>query len=304
MTKYSTVFRARWLRAAIAAGILTSGAAEIAGAQALVVPPTNPAAVVQQRVGLTDIEVRFNRPAVKGREIFGALVPFDQVWRTGSDSSTKISFNTAVRFSGTDVEAGTYELFTIPGRQTWFVMLQPNRTQWGSYAYDPEKDVARVPVQARSAGESLESFTIGFRNVGRNSATLEIGWDRTRVPVRIEIDVVAQVVPRIEDAMKADGRKPYFLAAMFYFENDLDLAKAAEWMAAAIAEQPGHIGMLHRLALILEKKGDYKGALAAAQQSLAGAQKAARELRDEYTRLNTPLIERLKAKVRVEPGGQ
>jgi len=112
--------------------------------------------------------------------------------------------------------------------------------------------------------------------------------------VRIEVDVVGQMVPKIQAAMAADGRKPYFLAAMFYFENDLDLDQAAAWMRAALAEQPGHIGMLHRLALILAKKGDIAGAIAAATESLEGAKKSGRELREEYTRLNTALLSRLR----------
>lgn len=262
-----------------------------------VVPPTNPAAVVQQRVGLTDIEVRFNRPSVRGRAVFGALVPYDQVWRTGSDSSTKVTFSTDVTVQGVAVQAGTYELFSIPGRDTWTVILQKNQTQWGSYSYDPARDLVRVAVAPRHSAETIESFAIDFRDVTRDAATMVIGWERVQVPVRISIDVVAQVVPRIQEAMKAEGRRPYFLAAMFYFENDLDLAQAAEWMAAALAEQPGHIGMLHRQALILEKKGDYASALAAAERSLAGAQESARELREEYTRLNEPVITRLKRRL-------
>ncbi len=139
----------------------------------------------------------------------------------------------------------------------------------------------------------VESFTIGLDDLRANGATLHLTWDRARVPVALGVDVVALTVPRIEAAMKADGKRPYFPAAMFYFENGLDLDLAARWMAAALAESPGHIGMLHRQALILEKKGDRDGAIRAARASLAGAASAARELREEYTRLNTALLARL-----------
>jgi len=259
-----------------------------------VVPVTNPPGSLKQRVGATDIEVSYNRPSVKGRKIFGELVRYGQVWRTGSDSATKITFGTAVKVNGADVPAGAYELFTIPGESEWTVIIHQNKSQWGSYSYDAANDVARVTAKPAALSEPVETFTIGVGDLTAASATLNILWEKTRVPVTITVDVVGLVMPQIAAAMQAEGRKPYFTAAMFYYENNLDLDQAAAWMNAAIAERPGHIGMLHRLALILAKKGDKPGALAAARQSLDGAQKVGPELRDEYTRLNTALIEKLK----------
>lgn len=256
-------------------------------------PRTNPPGVVRQRVGVTDIEVRYNRPSVKGREIFGALVPYGQVWRTGSDEATTVTFSTAATVGGAPIPAGTYELFTVPGRDQWIVIVHKHMSQWGSYRYDPANDVARVRVTPVTLASAVENFTVSIDDVTSRTSVLNLTWDRTRVPVLITVDTVGLTVPRIEAAMRADGRKPYFLAAMFYFENDLDLEQAAAWMAAALAESPGHIGMLYRQALILEKKGDREGAIAAARASLAGAATAARELREEYTSLNTALLARL-----------
>jgi Protein of unknown function (DUF2911) len=285
----------------VVAGLIAAPcAAQSAGAPALVIPPTNPRASVEQRVGMTDIEVSYSRPGVKGREVFGALVPWGQVWRTGSDNATRIRFSTAVKLNGVAVPAGSYELFTVPGRSAWTVIIHADQSQWGSYSYDPANDVARTTATPVELPELVESFTIGFSNVKSGSASLDIQWERTRVPVTIEVDVVGQVVPLIEAAMKAEGRKPYFLAAMFYYENKVDIDKAAEWITAAVAEQPTHIGMLHRQALILAEKGDTTGALEAARRSLAGAATSERELREEYTRLNTALIERL-TRARFEP---
>jgi hypothetical protein len=266
------------------------------GAQvpALVIPPTNPPAVVSQRVGATDVEVRYNRPGVKGRTIFGELVPFGQVWRTGSDSATRISFSTPVTVNGAAIPAGTYEQFTIPGASRWTVIIHQNRSQWGSYSYDPANDVARIITAPVKTPDLVETFTITIDDLARSAATMNIAWEHTRVPLRLEVDVVGQMVPKIMAAMASEGRRPYFLAAMFYFENDLDLDQAAAWMAAAIAEQPGHIGMLYRQALILAKKGDTPGAIAAATRSLDGAAKANRELREEYTKLNTVLLAKLR----------
>ncbi len=258
-------------------------------------PTTNPRAVVRQRVAATEIEVTYNRPSVRGRTIFGGLVPYGQVWRTGSDATTKISFSTPVTLNETPLEAGTYELFSIPGEQEWVVILQQNHSQWGSYSYDPKNDAARLKVQPVPLRDRVESFTIGFDELTTNAATLNLAWDQIRVPIRIAVDIRATVVPQLEAALQAEGRRPYFLAAMFYFENNLDLDRAAELMALALKDNPGHIGMLYRQALILDKKGDRAGAIAAAESSLAGAATTASpELRDEYTRLNTALLARLR----------
>jgi Protein of unknown function (DUF2911) len=257
-------------------------------------PTTNPRAVVRQAIAATEVEVTYGRPRVKGRTIFGALVPYDQVWRTGSDAATRIRFSTPVSIEGVPVGEGDYELFTIPGEKEWVVILQPARSQWGSYSYDPANDAARVTVQPLALHDRVESFTIGFDDVTTNAAILAIAWDRIRVPVRLTVDVRATVVPQLEAALQADGKRPYFLGAMFYYENDLDLDRAAELIALALESQPNHVGMLYRQALILDKKGDRDGAIAAAERSLAAAADQNPELRDEYIRLNTALLSRLR----------
>jgi hypothetical protein len=276
------------------AAVLAAGAV-LAQGPAFEVPTTNSKAVVRQRVAATDIEVTYNRPSVRGRVIFGALVPYGEVWRTGSDAATRISFSTPVTVNGAPIDAGTYELFSIPGEREWVVIIHQDRSQWGSYSYDPAYDVARVTAQPVALHDRVETFTVSLDEVTTNEATLNIAWDRIRVPVRIAIDIEATVVPQLEAALQAEGRRPYFLAAMFYFENDLDIERAAELMALAVEANPTHIGMLYRQALILERKGDLPGAIAAAERSLSGAASASRELRDEYTRLNTALLARLRS---------
>ena len=118
-------------------------------------PTTNPTATIKQRIGVTDIEVTFSRPGVRGREIFGALVPYGHVWRTGADSATKLTFSTAARVGGAEVPAGTYELFTIPGETAWTVIIHPNKSQWGSYTYDAANDLARIEVKPISLSEKI-----------------------------------------------------------------------------------------------------------------------------------------------------
>jgi hypothetical protein len=259
------------------------------------IPTTNPEAMVQQYLASTRIEIKYHRPSVRDRVIFGGLVPYDKVWRTGSDAATTVSFSTPVEIEGARVEAGAYELFTIPGKEYWTVILQNAQSQWGSYSYDPSDDAARVDVKPVVLDASVESFTISVDDIKPNTAIINITWDRVRVPVRITIDLEETVIPQLEAALSAEGRRPYFLAAMFYYENDLDIDRAAELMTLAVAERPKHMGMLYRLALILERKGDISGAINAAERSLAEAKAAdAGELQDEYIGLNAVLLERLK----------
>jgi hypothetical protein len=218
------------------------------------------------------------------------------VWRTGSDAATKISFSTPVSIGGTKIDSGAYELFTIPGKDEWIVILQQTRNQWGSYRYEEQYDVARAAVKPVKLHETVETFTMSIDDVRNSDAVLNISWENIRVPVTIAIDLKETVVPPLEAALLAEGRRPYFHAAMFYYENDIDIDRAAELMNLALEQNPGHLGMLYRLALILERKGDIAGAIAAAEKSLAATESVGEELKAEYVKLNTELLERLSRK--------
>lgn len=260
-------------------------------------PQASPPTVLKQQVGITDIEITYNRPSMKGRQVFGGLVPYGEIWRTGANNATRIAFSTPVKFGGADVPAGTYELFSIPNEKEWTVILQApqEKPQWGSYAYDPKNDVARVTAPVASLAAPSETFWIGLNDLRDNSATLNFTWEKTRVSVPITVDTVGLLAPQIEAVMAGEAeKKPYFPAAMFYLDNNHDLPKALEWMNAAIAARPGQMWMVYRKALLLEKMGDKAGAKAAAEESLALTGKApAGSLRDEYTRLNQALIARV-----------
>jgi hypothetical protein len=257
-------------------------------------PQASPTATLKQRIGLTDIELVYSRPSAKGRVMLGGLNPYGEVWRTGANSATRVSFSTPVTIEGARVDAGTYELFTIPGRDEWTVILQKATKQWGAYTYDPKGDVARVTVRPVALAEPVETFTIGFNDIRDESATLNLIWEKTRVPVKLNVDVTGTLVPQIEAAMAAPGRRPYAQAAMFYLDHNLDLDKAVAWMDAAIAEQPDVFYYLYHKARILAKRGDKAAAIAAATQSRDLAAKATGPEKDEYVRLNEALIASLK----------
>jgi hypothetical protein len=254
-------------------------------------PPASPTCTLKQRVGLTDIEIVYSRPGVKDRVIFGGLVPYDQVWRTGANSATRITFSTPVKFQGSSLDAGTYELFTIPSKGEWTVILQKAGKQWGAYAYKAENDTLRVKAKPVELATPFETFTIGIGDLRDESATLNLVWEKTRVPVTLEFDITSKLVAQIEAVMASDAaKKPYASAAMFYRDHNLDLKKALGWMDAAIAAQPDAYYLVYHKARILAKMGDKAGAIAAAQQSIALAAKDNGAAKDEYTRLNETLI--------------
>jgi hypothetical protein len=258
-------------------------------------PAASPACTLKQRIGLTDIEVSYSRPSMKGRKIFGGLEPNGKVWRTGANSATKITFNTPVKFNGTEVPAGTYELFTIPNPTEWTVIIHKDTSEWGAYTYDAKNDVARITSAPVATTEPVETFEIGFANVRDESATLFLTWEKTYVPIKIEVDVAHTLVPQIEAVMASDAsKKPYFPAALFYLDHNLDLPKAASWMDTAIAENPKAFYYSYHKARLLAKMGDKAGALAAAQKSLDGANQASGSIKDEYVRLNEALIATLR----------
>ncbi len=242
-------------------------------------PAASPACTLKQRVGLTDVEVVYSRPGIKGREVFGGIVPYGVVWRTGANSATKITFSTAVKLEGNDIPAGTYSLFTIPGEDEWTVIINKEANQWGSFRYDTNKDLVRFTVTPRPLLDPpLETFTIEFTRITDESAVLMLIWDKTIVPIRLQVDVVSTVVPQIEAAMAAPGKKSdgfYFQAAGFYYDHDLDLDKALKWVDAGLADKPMiAFEMMHLKAEILAKQGDKAGAIAAAKESSDLAVKA------------------------------
>jgi hypothetical protein len=261
----------------------------------LVLPESSPASTLKQRVGVTDIEIVYWRPSLRGRTAFGGLAPYGSLWRTGANGATRVTVSTDVKVQGSVLPAGTYELFSIPGKEEWTVIFQKPAKQWGSYKYDQANDVLRVTAKPAALPSPVESFTISLGDLRDDSATLALAWEKTRVPLKLQIDTAGIMVPKIEAFMAGPAaKKPYVPAAMYYLDNNLDLKKALAWMDAAIAENPKAFYFVYRKAKVLAKMGDKAGALAAAQASLAGAAQASGEIKEEYTRLNNDLIASLK----------
>lgn len=255
-------------------------------------PSPSPACTIKQRVGLTDIEVVYSRPSMKGRDIFGdgGLVPSGKVWRTGANNATKITFSTTVKLNGTDVPAGSYALYTIPGESAWTIILNKGVGKSGTQ-YDEKDDVVRFEASPLQLSTTIETFTIEFNRIRDDSAVLNIVWANTVVPIHIELDLVGKLVPQIEALMTSDAsNKPYYQAAMFYYDHGQDLKKASAWIDAAIKQREAHY-IVYLKAKILAKLGDKEGAIAAAKRSIELA-KAANDT--GYVKMNEDLISSLK----------
>jgi hypothetical protein len=262
---------------AIACGLLLAASA-LAQTPKVDFPAASPACTLKQRVGLTDIEIVYSRPGVKERTIFGGIVPYGKVWRTGANNATKITFSAPVKLNGMEIPAGTYALFTIPGEDEWTVIINKGAAQWGAFQYDEKADVARFKVSPMQLAEQIETFTIEFNEIRDESAVLNLVWDHVVVPVKIEIELTSKIVPQIEAAMASPDKKSdgfYFQAATFYYNHDQDLKKALDWVNAGLADKSRiAYEMLHLKAQILAKQGDKAGAIAAAKESSELAIKA------------------------------
>jgi tetratricopeptide (TPR) repeat protein len=266
-------------------------------AQQLRLPAMSPTVRLREDFSTSYIELVYARPSKRGREVFGKLVPYGEVWRTGANSSTRIKFGEEVKFGGQVVPAGTYALFTIPDPKEWTIILNKDTSQWGAYDYRPELDLLRVKAKPRTSNTAMESFSIGLENLQPEAAELTLRWDKSRVSVPIMADPDARIMAQIEAAMKTD-KKPYFAAAQYYYSTGKDLNQAITWLDESIKQQPSYYAYYWKGKML--QKADRKAEAAeAARQSLAlvKSEKNA-PTRDEYTRLNEQLLKEVGGKKR------
>jgi len=277
----------------LAAALAFASAAIAQNAPRFEFPAPSTTATLKQRVGITDIEIVYSRPGMKGRPIYGGLVPYGEVWRTGANNATKLTFSTEVKLNGNTIPAGTYALFTIPGEKEWTIIINKGAAQWGVFQYDEKVDVVRFKASPMKISQPVETFTMEFNDITDDSARLDLIWDHTVVPIKFETDLTSpeKFVPRIEEALAGENAgRYYYPAAMYFYDHGLDLQKAKKWIDAALAQREAHY-MVHLKAKILAKLGDKEGAIAAAKHStelvIAAKDKG-------YVKLNEALIASLK----------
>lgn len=255
-------------------------------------PQPSPKAEVQQVVGLTDVEVEYSRPSTKGRTIFGDLVPFGKLWRTGANANSTVSFSEDVVIDGKTLKKGKYALFTNPKADNWEIFFYTDTDNWGN----PEKwDDSKVALKANAKPEMLnrkvESLTIAVNDLDNDSGHLEISWEKTLVSLKFEVPTQKAAMASIEKALAGPTAGDYFSSAQYYFQSNGDLNKALEYVNKAIGMvKPGtDIPFWHQRlkSLIQAKLGDKKGAIETANLSMAGAQKADNA---DYVKMNKDSI--------------
>ena len=253
-------------------------------------PAPSPTQTIKQDFGLAAIEVKYSRPITKGRKVYGDLVPFGQVWRTGANAATLITFNDAVQIEGKKIDSGTYALYTIPNKGSWVIILNKGVKNWGSDGYTADDDVARVTVKTEELKNAVESFTIQFANVKPESADLQIMWENTLVNVPIKTEVKNSIKASLETALQSD-KKPYWQAMQFYNEWDNNPAKALEYADLAVQENPKAFYMWLYKARLEKATGNKTKAMESSKKSLELAKEAKN---NDYIKMNEELQKTLK----------
>ncbi|MGW9686063.1 DUF2911 domain-containing protein [Flagellimonas sp. 2504JD1-5] len=247
-------------------------------------PQPSPSSKLKQTVGLTEVKVEYSRPSMRGRTIFGNLVPYDKLWRTGANKNSTITFGDDVTIDGQEVKAGSYAVFTKPGESSWEVIFYADTNNWGTpQNWDDSKVAAKTTAQVYTMPMSVETFTMTIDDLHNNGATLGMLWDKSYVGVKFEVPTLAKAQKSIETVMAGPSAGDYYASASYYYEEGKDLNKAKEWIAKAVEMRPDAFWVMRRQSLILAKLGDKKGAIEAAKQSLKVAEEAGNA---DYVKLN------------------
>lgn len=255
-----------------------------ASAQSINTPQPSPTQYVKQDFALSQVEISYSRPSMKGRTIFGDLVPYGKLWRTGANQATTFTFGEDVTLNGTAVKAGKYSVITKPGKDEWTVMLCDPKVAANTYKAGDE--VAVFMATPQTMPMQVETFLIATDNHTSNSMEIGMMWSNVYVPIKVEADIDTKIMSQIDKVMSGDNL-PYFAAASYYYENGKDMKKAMMWADKAVAQQPTAYWVAHLKAKIQAKSGDKKGAMATAKKSMELAEKAGNM---DYVKLNKDLM--------------
>ena len=265
--------------------ILCLGAIGFSNAQ-IKTPQPSPFTKIEQKVGLTDVTLEYSRPGVKGRTVFGDLVPFNKLWRTGANKNSIITFSDDVKIAGNDVKAGSYSIFVKPTATKWEVSFYNDTNNWGTpEKWDDSKVVAKTSVDVTKTTELVESFTMAINHLKNDSAVMNIVWENSSVSVPFSVPTDKNAVASIEKAMAGASAADYFSAARYYLEGDKDMDKAKSWIDKAVEmtnDKPRY-WYLRQQSLIYAKMGSKKEAISIANNSMKLAEKAGN---DDYVKMN------------------
>ena len=255
-------------------------------AQLIQTPQPSPSAKMEQTVGLTNVTVEYSRPSMKGRSIFGNLVPYDKLWRTGANKNTTVTFSDNVTIGGKELKAGSYAIFTKPGEAVWEVIFYSDTNNWGTpQKWDDSKVALMTKAQVQEMPMPIETFTITVDDLHNNGATLGMLWENVYVGVPFTVPTQEKTVKSIETVMSGPSANDYYAAASYYYDEGKDLEKAKEWIDKAVAmDKEGRaFWVMRKQSLIYAMLGDKQGAIEAAKRSLASAEAAKNA---DYVKLN------------------
>jgi len=253
-------------------------------------PKPSPSATIIQTVGLTDIKIEYSRPAMRGREVMGNLVPYGELWRTGANANTKISFSDPVIISGVEIPEGTYALYTRPGKKMWEVFFYKKSDNWSlPKVWDANQIAVVSESSATKTEKSVKSFTIGLENLTNNNVELTISWENTMVTTLIKVPTVKKTMASIDKTLSNNPKaSDYYSSAVYFLNSGLDLNQAKNWMEMAIDKGNNKYFHLRQYSLILAGLGDNEAAIEAAKKSYELAKIAGN---GDYLKMNKKSIE-------------
>ena len=252
-------------------------------------PQASPKSLVKQTVGLTEVEIEYSRPGVKGRTIFGDLVPFGKMWRMGANANSTVSFSEDVVIDGKTLPKGKYALFATPRGDMWEIIFYSDTNNWGlPETWSDAKAIVRTNVKPEMLNRNVENLTIGINNLQNDSANLEISWEKTVVPVKFQVPTHKAALASIEKALAGPTAADYFASAQYFYQSNGDMNKALTYVNKALElsdQKPFYF--YRQKSLIQAKLGDKKGAIETAKISLAASQKANNA---DYVKMNQDSI--------------
>ncbi len=258
-------------------------------------PAPSPACEITQSIGLTEVNIKYSRPSARDRTIFGDLVPYGEIWRTGANASTTLSFDKAVILGAQEVPAGTYALFCIPENGEWTIILSNNVESWGPpNPYLVEEEQCRFKAKPRRLSDKVETFTILPTNLRDDRAMITLMWENTAVDLPLQLGTHEQVTSALDKTLGGPDGRFFYQAARYYHDAGVEQDKAMEYIDIAI-QQKGYdrFFVLRTKALIQAKAGDYTGAIATAKMS---SEKAREEGNMEYIKMNDASIQEWSSK--------
>jgi hypothetical protein len=268
---------------------LISGAAFLANAQ-VKMPALSPVQTVKQEFGMGFIELKYARPSARGRKVFGEVVSFDEMWRTGANAATQIRFSDPVEINGKKIDTGNYALYTVPGKESWEIILNKGTSNWGLDGYKKEEDVLRFTTAVNKLKQPVETFTISFENMTTDHCDLHLSWEKTDVAFTIITDNRPKMKAQIEAALQQE-KKPYYQAAQYYNEYETNLPLALEMIDKAIESNKTAYWMLLYKAKIQLKMGDKAGAFQTSKLSEAAAEAQGNK---DYIKMNKAFQDTIK----------